>query len=225
VDDQLLEIRGKSQRKPLNLLKAALVSRNGVEIDVLLDRYWPDLDGDAARNAFDLAVHRLRKLLKHKNAVVVSHGRLLLNDRAVWVDAFVLAALGEADYADKASGDHVRRLLLLYRGPFLADEVDPWIFAARERLRSRFLRCVGDLGAILQGSRSYGAETDLYQRVLEIEPLAEQVYRALMHCLIAQGRHAEALRVYQRCEEVLSTLLRAQPSAPTRELYASIPKR
>jgi len=225
VDDQLLEIRGKSQRKPLNLLKAMLVSRNGVEIDVLLDRYWPDLDGDAARNAFDLAVHRLRKFLKHKNAVVVSQGRLLLNDRAVWVDAFALAALGETNYADEASGDRVRRLLLLYRGPFLAEEVDPWMFAARERLKSKFLRCVGELGDVLRASHSHGAETDLYQRVLEIEPLAEQVYRSLMHCLIAQGRHAEALRVYQRCEEVLSTLLRAQPSAPTRELYASIPKR
>jgi LuxR family transcriptional regulator, maltose regulon positive regulatory protein len=225
VDDQLLEIRGKSQLKPLNLLKAMLVSRNGVEIDVLLDRYWPDLDGDAARNAFDLAVHRLRKFLKHKNAVVVSQGRLLLNDRAVWVDAFVLAAFGEANYANEASVDQVGRLLLLYRGPFLADEADPWMFAARERLRSKFLRCVGELGDILQASHSCGAETDLYQRVLEIEPLAEQVYRSLMHCLIAQGRHAEALRVYQRCEEVLSTLLRAQPSAPTRELYASILKR
>jgi LuxR family transcriptional regulator, maltose regulon positive regulatory protein len=224
VDDQLLEIRGKSQRKPLNLLKAMLVSRNGVEIDVLLDRYWPDLDGDAARNAFDLAVHRLRKFLNHKHAVVVSQGRLLLNDRAVWVDAFVLAALGDANYADEASGIHVGRLLLLYRGPFLADEVDPWIFAARERLRSRFLRCVGELGDILRASHSYAAESDLYQRVLEIEPLAEQVYRGLMHCLIAQGRHAEALRVYQRCEEVLSALLRVQPSVPTRELYASILK-
>jgi LuxR family transcriptional regulator, maltose regulon positive regulatory protein len=225
VDDQLLEIRGKSQLKPLNLLKAMLVSRNGVEIDVLLDRYWPDLDGDAARNAFDLAVHRLRKYLKHKNAVVVSQGRLLLDDRAVWVDAFVLAAFGEADYADEAPGDQVRRLLLLYRGPFLADEADPWMFAARERLRSKFLRCVGEMGDILQASHSYGAETDLYLQVLEIEPLAEQVYRSLMHSLMAQGRHAEALRVYQRCEEVLSALLRAQPSASTRELYASILKR
>jgi LuxR family transcriptional regulator, maltose regulon positive regulatory protein len=225
ADDQLLEIRGKSQRKPLSLLKAMLVSRNGVEIDVLLDRYWPDLDGDAARNAFDLAVHRLRKFLKHKNAVVVSQGRLLLNDRAVWVDAFVLAGLGDANYAHEVSVDHVGRLLRLYRGPFLADEVDPWMFAARERLRSKFLRCVGELGDMLKAARSHAAETDLYQRVLEIEPLAEQVYRSLMHCLIAQGRQAEALRVYQRCEEVLSTLLRAQPSAPTRDLYTSILRR
>jgi LuxR family transcriptional regulator, maltose regulon positive regulatory protein len=225
VDEQLLEIRGKSQRKPLNLLKAVLVGRNGVEIDVLLDRYWPDLDGDAARNAFDLAVLRLRKLLKHKNAVVVSQGRLRLNDRVVWVDAFVLAALGEADCTDEAMGDRVRRLLLLYRGPFFTDEMGPWMFAARERLRSKFLRCVGELADILHASHSYSAQADLYQRVLEIEPLAEYVYRGLMQCLIAQGRDAEALQVYQRCEEVLARLLQAQPSAPTRELYASIVRR
>jgi ATP/maltotriose-dependent transcriptional regulator MalT/DNA-binding SARP family transcriptional activator len=225
VDDQLLEIKGKSQRKPLNLLKAILVSPNGVEIDLLLDRYWPDLDGDAARNAFDLAVHRLRKLLKHRNAVVVTQGRLLLNDRAVWVDAFVLSSFGETTLANDEPGDQVRRLLLLYRGPFLADGADPWMFEARERLRSKFLRCVGELAGILRTSHSHGAETELYQRVLEIEPLAEPMYRSLMHCLIAQGRQAEALRVYQRCEAVLSTLLQAHPSVPTRELYASIAKR
>lgn len=39
VDDRPLEVRGKSQRRPLNLLKAMLVNRNGVEIDLLIDRF------------------------------------------------------------------------------------------------------------------------------------------------------------------------------------------
>jgi DNA-binding SARP family transcriptional activator len=59
----------------------------------------------------------------------------------------------------------------------------------------------------------------------EIEPLAEPVYRGLMRCLITQGRGAEALRVYQRCEVTLSTLLQSQPSLPTRKLDASLLKR
>jgi LuxR family maltose regulon positive regulatory protein len=224
VDDRVLEVRGKSQRRPLNLLKSLLVSRNGEEITALIDRFWPDLDGDAARNAFDLAVHRLRKLLKDKNAVVVSQGRLALNRNAVWVDAFALAALGEASDTDETPAERARRVLLLYRGPFLVDEAEPWMFAARERLRSQFLRCVAQIGDILQASHSYEALTDLYQRVLEIEPLAEEAYRNLMHCLIGQGRHAEARRVYHRCEEVLSTLLQAHPSPPTRDLYAWLVK-
>jgi LuxR family transcriptional regulator, maltose regulon positive regulatory protein len=224
VNDRALEVRGKSQRRPLNLLKAMLVSRNGEEITELIDRFWPDLDGDAARNAFDLAVHRLRKLLKGKNAVVVSQGRAALNRNVVWVDAFALAALGEANDTDETPSERARRVLLLYRGPFLVDEAEPWMFAPRERMRSQFLRYVGQIGDILQASHCYDLLTDFYQRVLEIEPLAEEVYRNLMHCLIAQGFHAEALRVYHRCDEFLSTALHARPSPPTRNLYAWLVK-
>jgi DNA-binding SARP family transcriptional activator len=225
VDDEPLQVFRKSQRRPLNLLKAILVSRNGTEINVLMDYFWPDLDGGAGRNALDLAIFRLRKLLKHRDAVVLKQGRLMLNRDTVWVDAFALTALSDAADADEPPADRARRLLLLYRGSFLPDESEPWIFAARERLRSRFLRCVGQLGDVLQGSHSYEALLDFYQRVLEIEPLAEPVYRSLMHCLIDQGRDAEALRVYQRCEATLSTLLQSQPSLPTRKLYASLLKR
>jgi LuxR family maltose regulon positive regulatory protein len=225
VDDRPLEVLRKSQRRPLNLLKAILVSRNGTEINVLMDYFWPDLDGDAARNALDLAIYRLRTLLKHRDAVVLKQGRLMLNRDSIWVDAFALTILSDAGDADEPPAEQARRLLQLYRGSFLAEESEPWIFAARERLRSRFLRCVGQLGDVLQGSHSYDVLADFYQRVLEIEPLAEPVYRSLMHCLIAQGRDAEALRVYQRCEEALSMLLRSQPSLPTRKLYASLLKR
>ncbi len=225
VDDEPLEVSRKSQRRPLNLLKAILVSRSGTEINVLMDYFWPDLDGDSARNALDLAVFRLRKLLRHKDAIVLKQGRLMLNRNAVWVDAFALTALSEANEADEPPAEQARRLLSLYRGPFLPDEAEPWSFAARERLRSRFLRCVAQLSDVLQASHSYEALADFYQHVLEIEPLAEPVYRGLMHCLMVQGRDAEALQVYQRCEEVLSTLLQSRPSLPTRKLYASLLRR
>lgn len=225
VDDRMLEIRGKAQRKPLNLLKSLLLARDGVEIGQLMDRFWPDLEGDAARNAFDLAVHRLRKLLKHRHAVAVTHGRLALNRNAVWVDAFALDAIAEPTQSEEMAAERTRRLLRLYRGAFLADETESWIFAVRERVRSKFLRCVEQLVDVLTASHSYDALSDFYQHVLEIEPLAEPFYRGFMRCLIAQGHHAEAVRVYQRCDEVLSAMLRAQPSPPTRDLYAWLLKR
>jgi LuxR family maltose regulon positive regulatory protein len=224
VNDRVLELRGKSQRRPLNLLKAMLVSRHGEEISVLVDRFWPDLDGDAARNAFDLAVHRLRILLKDKNTILVSQGRAALNRNLVWVDAFALAALSEASDAHETPSERARRVVQLYQGQFLIDEAEPWIFAERERLRVQFLRCVSQIGDILQGSHSYDELVELYRRVLDIEPLAEEVYRNLMHCLVGRGDHAEALRVYRRCEEALSSLLQARPSPPMRDLYAWLVK-
>ncbi len=101
VDDEPLQVHRKSQRRPLSLLKAILVSRSGTEITVLMDYFWPDLDGDAARNALDLAVFRLRRLLKHKDAVVLKQGRLMLNRNTVWVDAFALTTLSDATDTDE----------------------------------------------------------------------------------------------------------------------------
>ena len=125
VDERAVEIAGKSQRKPLNLLKSILISRNGVEITVLLDRFWADLDGDAARNAFDLAAHRLRKILGHKNAVIVSQGRLMLCTDVVWVDAFAFLTLTESGVTDEApSGDFPATAATL-----------PWYVPGRRRRR------------------------------------------------------------------------------------------
>ena len=73
---------------------------------------------------------------------------------------------------------------------------------------------------MLQASHDYVTLTHLYQRVLEVDPLAEQTYRSLMHCLAAQGRHAEAIQVYSSCAEVLAAQLRVKPSLPTQNLYA-----
>lgn len=224
VGERVLELRGKAQRRPLNVLKALLVSRNGEEIAALTDRFWPDLDGDAARNAFDLAVHRLRKLLEEKNAILVSQGRIALNRNLVWVDAFALAALADAGDTHETAAERARRVVELYRGPFLIDEEGPWVFAERESLRGQFLRCVGQLGDIREGSHVDDGLIELYQRVLDIEPLAEEVYRKLIHCLVERGDHAEALRIYRRCEEVLASRLKARPSPQTRELYAWLVK-
>jgi DNA-binding SARP family transcriptional activator len=222
IDDRPLRVSVKTQRRPLNLLKALLLQQHGCEIELLMDRYWSDLDGDAARNAFDLALHRLRKLLQHKEAIVLAQGRVLLNRSVVWVDAFALETMAAADDDPLPPTEQMRCLLQLYRGPLLADESEPWMFAPRERLRSAFLRRVAQLSDLLQASHQYDALTELHHRVLEIEPLAEEVYRRLMQSLIAQDRHAEARQTYRRCEEALSRSLGMAPSPSTQELYARL---
>jgi LuxR family transcriptional regulator, maltose regulon positive regulatory protein len=58
--------------------------------------------------------------------------------------------------------------------------------------------------------------------VLEIDNVAEEVYRRLMSCYVRSGRPAEALRVYRRCQEMLSLVLGIAPSAETDALRRSI---
>jgi DNA-binding SARP family transcriptional activator len=222
VEEKPLRLSGKAQRRPLNLLKALLLHPRGCEIDTLIDRYWSELDGDAARNAFDLALHRLRKMLLRKESIVLAQGRVQLNRAIVWVDAFVLETMADENCDPPPPAEQVQRLLRLYRGPLLTGESEPWILAPRERLRSAFLRRVAALSDLLQASHQYEALIDLNSRVLDVEPLAEEVYRRLMQGLIAQDRHAEARQIYQRCEAALSRSLSATPSLSTQRLYARL---
>jgi len=211
-----LEFPGKSQRKPIDLLKALITRKAGVDTARLMDALWPDLDGDAARHAFDLAVHRLRKLLKHKDAVQLSQGRLSLNPRLVWVDAFVLQRLSTEGFAEAHLSASVPALLTLYRGPLLADDDGPAIVAARQRLRSHFIRSVAALADRLEGAQQRRLVASLCRQAIDLEPLEEELYRIWIRSLIARGHDAEAEAVYRRCEEMLDPLLRAKRSKSTR---------
>jgi len=139
---------GKAQRRPLELLKA-LIAYGGTQVSEsrLTDALWPRVDGDSAHRSFTSALHRLRKLLGEDRAVLLHEGRLSLDRRYFWVDAWEfeeLAAQVEAA-ADPGSVEQLaERMLALYRGPFMADDVDAaWVLQARERMRARLERAMG----------------------------------------------------------------------------------
>ncbi|MCH7631397.1 MAG: hypothetical protein IIC07_05875, partial [Proteobacteria bacterium] len=76
---------------------------------------------------------------------------------------------------------HLEPALELYRGPFLEGEFDPPEFlTARERYHSIFLRHIKTLGEHFKDQGNSRRAMELYQRGLEIDPLAEEFYAALM---------------------------------------------
>jgi LuxR family transcriptional regulator, maltose regulon positive regulatory protein len=230
IDGEPLRSRGKAQRKPLDLLKAILAEGGrGVDRGKLLSSLWPDLDGDAANNALDLALHRLRKLLQRDDAVKAEEGKLYLNARLVWTDTWAFERLStQIEQFTRDAGEtppHAAlsgRLLRLYLGHFLMAEDEPWIAPARERLRSKFVRCVRDLAEHLNRLGSYEAATTLFQRAIELDPLAEEFHLGLMRSLKQQGRIAEALEAYRRCRDLLGRALGIAPSASTQALHDSL---
>ena len=146
--DEPLAASGKAQRRPLELLKA-LVAYGGAQVSEgrITDALWPRVDGDSAHRSFTSALHRLRKLLGEDRAVLLHEGRLTLDRRYFWVDAWEfeeLAAQVEAAADPGGVAKLAERMLALYRGPFMADDVDAaWVLAARERMRARLERAMG----------------------------------------------------------------------------------
>ncbi|MEA3140870.1 MAG: hypothetical protein QOK23_3039 [Gammaproteobacteria bacterium] len=219
LDEAAVEFQGKSKRKPIDLLKVLMSQSAGLETTRIMDLLWPDLEGDGARNAFDLALHRLRKILSGKDTILLTQGHLLINTRLIWVDAFVLERIS----AEGLGADlkrHVSTLLALYRAPFLADDDTPWIFSARERLRSQFIRSVAAVGAQLEQNDRWDLLVTLLRQAVEIEPLEEELYRNLIRALMSQGHIAEAEAVFARCEQSFLRLLQRRPSPSTRSLIS-----
>jgi tetratricopeptide (TPR) repeat protein len=106
---------------------------------------------------------------------------------------------------------------------FFAGEPDqPWLVGRRERLRERLLRALDSAGQHLERARRFTDAQALYEQAVDIEPLAEELYRRLMVCLSAQGQRAEAMEVYRRCRRHLSVVLGISPAAATEALYRSL---
>ena len=223
LDDAPLRFAHKQQRRPLNLLKALAADVRGVHRTTLIELLWPDLDGNAARGTFDMAIHRLRKLLARSDAVVVSDGHVSLNPALVWVDAHALeravaaATRGRGERDDPAG--EARRLLQIYGGTFLPDDPLLWFSATRERLRGMFVRRVAVLGNRLCALRCWDDLAELYESALEREPLAAEIQGGLMESLIAQNRVADACDVYARYRQRLARTSGAAPPVAMQRLY------
>lgn len=233
-DDKPLGVFARVQQKPLELLKGIIgMGGENVRESTLAEALWPRIDADYAHRSLTTNLHRLRKLLGEDTAVTLRHGRLSLNPalcrldvRAFDVVVQKIEGLARGSRGHAASEDICAQadgLLALYRGPFMASEGDNPIYVSlRERLRNRFLRCVGDLGRMLEASGAWDEAVNLYQRGIESDQLAEGLYRRLMVCYRELGRHAEAVEVFDACKRTIRAELEVEPSPETTAIYENL---
>jgi DNA-binding SARP family transcriptional activator len=216
----------RAPKKPLELLQA-LIAFGGVDVPVqrLMDALWFDADGDMAHSAFSTALNRLRKLLREKQVIVASNGRLSLNLDRCWIDCLAFQQAIDAvnvcrnqGKKDEA-GQLYDRAMSLYQAPFLSSEQPTaWIISARERLKKRFLAVALKMGQWLEGEHRYDAALACYQKGLAADDLEEALYQRLMSVQIDLSRYADAVRTYQRCKERLADVLGVAPSPATETL-------
>ena len=174
-----LAASGKAQRRPLELLKVLVAyGGEGVAEERIADAIWPRIPGDSAHRSFTSTLHRLRKLLGEDKALALHEGKLSLDRRYVWTDAWAFEAQADAlEAALRAGGDAVAAaaegLLALYRGPFLAGEADQaWMLERRERMRARLARLLAAAGRVWDGAQ------ELIARCREIDPAIAELIHA-----------------------------------------------
>jgi DNA-binding SARP family transcriptional activator len=228
-DGQPLRFSGKAQRRPLALLKAIIaLGGRAVREEALMDRLWPESAGDAARFALNSAIHRLRRLLGHENAIARQQGEVSLDNRYCWVDLWAVERLlGRAEAAGSKDGRptseairSIEKAARLYQGPFLQNDPDfAGVAAVADRLRRRLVQQLIRIAQDREWCNQLQEAARSYEEALRVDPCAEDVCRHLMSAYHRLGRPADVLATYRRCGDALASTLGAAPSGETEALF------
>jgi LuxR family maltose regulon positive regulatory protein len=229
IDNELVIDNCHGRNKPLELLKV-LICLGGRQVsqDKLTEILWPDAGGDAALRNFNTTLHRLRKLLRYHQALVLKDTLLTLNTRYVQVDLWdIERLLGQMEQLlhyvhvnEQQLQQLSDRLFALFHGDFLGNEPDRnWSLLIKERLRNRMLKVLQLLGRYWQNHRQPERAREVFERGLALDPLHEMFYQHLMLLHIEKGHHSHAAAIYEKCRKVLATSLGVMPSSRTLTLY------
>ena len=201
----------------------------------LLASLWPDPGASASTGSFNTALWRLRRLLE---TPPLAHGNLITSDRRgaialcpqtdVWLDVVEFDRLVTprlACAAERLTDEDIAALergVQLYKADLLIELSDDWALRARERYRRNFLNALYRLMQIATIRRQYLDGIAHAQRILDHDPLREDVHRDLMQLFVASGQRALALRQFEHCRELLRRELAIQPMRETQALYRRI---
>jgi len=214
---------GRKFPKKLIAVLKLLVAMGGASVPehVIIDALWGDEDADKALGALRVAVSRLRRLLSVEDAIHIHDNTVALDRQRVWVDAYELNELiGRETLQAPGQLDKVRKL---YRGNFLPGDLsESWALSMRERLRSRFVKYVGECGSSMEGEGDLPTAINCYRDGLDADDLTEAFYQGLMRCHHRRGEVAEGLKVYQRLRRTFSLKLGIPPSKASEELHAML---
>ncbi len=207
----------------------------------IVDQLWPDADPTTVDGTFRVALNALNKALEPDRTsgaqprfvVKRGSGYGLAGAADIWLDAAEFERGLDAAAALEAAGeegeilvDTYRRALTLYEGPFLKDFTahEAWCDRERERLAHRFQDGALRLARLLARRGEDGGCAEWAERLLALDPLAEEAYRLLMVAQYRQGDRAQALKTYDKCIITLSDELDVDPMPETQRLAGRIEK-
>ena len=182
-----------------------------VTSDAVIDALWPAGAPRDPKPALQTHLSRLRKRLP--GIVSSTDAGYRLDATAVSLDADVLAAAVAAAATDPQAADTIAATLARWRGPAypeLADDDDGRAEATRlEELR--ILATERHAEARLIAGATDGLVVEL-AALADEHPLRERPRALLMEALAAEGRTADALRVFDDFRRVLGDELGIEPS-------------
>ena len=97
-----------------------------------------------------------------------------------------------------------------------------WLASQRRAIQQRLAAHLESRAAAARAGGRHGEAAEALSLALTIDPLQEELHRALIEALAAQGRSEEALQQYEICRSVMQRELQIEPDIATRTLASAI---
>ena len=211
VDSRALPVSGAGERA----LLARLASSPGqvVTADRLIDDLWEDRLPADPRNALQLRVSKLRKLI----------GAALVREPAGYRLDVAENDVDASSFRQLVARRRFEEALSLWRGAPYAEFINQgWArVEAGELVELRAVAVEERMQGRLDGGEAAGLVPELVALVAE-DPLRERLRGQLMQALYRSGRTADALATYRELRQLLRDELGLTPSVALRQLEEAI---
>jgi DNA-binding SARP family transcriptional activator len=195
--------------------------------------FWGESAEDRARHTLNTTLWRINRVLEPSDASGAARGYLRVSPQhigfnaasGVWLDVAEFesrCALAEQTEAPSQRFALYSQAVSLYRGELLVDCYEDWCIVERERLQGLYVRALAQLMAYNSGNTEFDRAIECARRILNCDPLREEVHRDLMRLHLNAGQPAAALRQYRQCEDLLRDELGVEPAPETRALLTPI---
>jgi DNA-binding SARP family transcriptional activator/CRP-like cAMP-binding protein len=220
------------------LLLKAIVTHGSRQVpkDQLIEGLWPEVTPQSGERNFKITLHRLRKVLEPEmdrtfgsSYVYLKANLICLDEELCKIDLDDFLSLYHRGEKKGKEGDIEAALFLynsavdLYKGDFLSEELyTSWIDTKREELRRLYINLLHKIADIQEKRGTSKVAIDCYKKIIQIDPLLEQVYQKLMILYSKRHMQTEAIKVYKDCRKALREGLDADPEALTTSIYMKI---
>ncbi len=229
VDGRLVPSAVWRQRRAAAIVKLlALEPTRARHREQLLDILWPDLDPDSAANNLRVALHHARLGLERAGApagvFLLREGDLVVlgprNQTIVDVETFADEARRAWQSTDPAVAT---RAAALYTGNLLPeDPYEDWAASRREGLHASFLTLLTRLAELHESRGEVTRAITVREQILQVDPLDESAFLALMRLHMHMGNREVALGHYARLQSTLERELGTTPNSETQQFAAAI---
>ena len=230
-----LGVREWNGRKAKSILAYLLYNRKFANSrEIIMDKFWPNVAPQAARNSLNGIIHKLRRVLKYMdpkhNYILYKEDRYLLNpdteielDYESFLSSFKTGQTFERNNSLEKAVQYYEEATRLYKGDFLQDNIyDEWTYSERESFKQKYLHALDRLSMYYLSQQKYLLAQQYCRKMLSKDDCLEAVHRRLMTCLYKNGYRDLAVKQFHKCAESLKKGLDIRPGAQTQELLNSI---